>query len=85
MWAIELVADRDSKQPFSPQTKLYQRVFDSAFEQGLIVYPMGGCADGKSGDHIMISPPLVVSEAEIEQIVTQLGSAVNAAIAQVSK
>src|SRR5574341_1085410 len=84
MWAIELVADRDTKRPFPSQPKLYQRVFDIAFERGLIVYSMGGCADGKAGDHIMISPPLVVNEAEIEQIVDELAGALDTALAEVT-
>lgn len=81
MWGIELVADRATKQPFPPKSQLYQRVFDLAFEDGMIVYPMGGCADGKAGDHVMISPPLAVNEAEIHEIVERLRSALDRAVA----
>ncbi len=84
MWAIELVADRDAKQPFPPKSQLYQRIFDVAFADGLIVYPMGGCADGKAGDHVMISPPLVVAEAELQEIVERLQRALDTAITQVA-
>ncbi len=83
MWAIELVADRSTKAPFPAKQKLNARVFDHAFADGLIVYVMGGCADGVAGDHVMISPPLVVTEAELDEIIERLKRAVDAAIADV--
>ncbi len=84
MWAIELVADRATKEPFPPKSKLAGRVFDRAFADGLIVYVMSGCADGVSGDHVMVSPPFVVNEMEIDEIVSILVRAIDMAIADVS-
>lgn len=80
MWAIELVKDREAREPFAPGLHLSSEVFKRAFEQGLIVYVMSGCADGVSGDHVMISPPLVVNEAELDEIVSLLKDAVDWAI-----
>lgn len=34
-----------------------------------MVYPMGGTIDGKNGDHILIAPPFIVTEAQIDEIV----------------
>lgn len=69
---IEFVSDRGTKAPFDPRLKLNALVTGRAFEKGLIVYPGGGGADGVSGDHIMLSPPLVITEAQIDEVVAIL-------------
>ena len=47
--AIELVADRASKEPFDPAHKLHARIKQEAMARGLMVYPMGGTVDGVNG------------------------------------
>ena len=79
-WAIELVADRASKQVFDPALKMNERVKREAFQRGLSGYPMGGTIDGKRGDHFIVAPPYIVTAAEIDMIVERLGEAVDAAI-----
>jgi len=79
--AIELVADRASKAPFDPALRLHAAVKRQAFERGLVVYPMGGTIDGKSGDHVVLAPPFIIAEAELDAVVERLGDAVEAAIA----
>jgi adenosylmethionine-8-amino-7-oxononanoate aminotransferase len=79
-WAIELVADRASKQPFDPALKMNERVKQKAFERGLSGYPMAGTIDGQRGDHYIVAPPYIVTAAEIDTIVQRLGDAVDAAI-----
>src|SRR5215813_7832101 len=54
--AIELVADRGTKEPFDPVLKLHTRVKQQAMAHGLLVYPMGGTVDGRQGDHVLIAP-----------------------------
>jgi adenosylmethionine-8-amino-7-oxononanoate aminotransferase len=78
--AIELVSDRSSKSVFDPALKLHARVKKEAMSRGLMVYPSGGTIDGISGDHVLIAPPFIVSEAEIDTIVERLGDAVDAAV-----
>jgi adenosylmethionine-8-amino-7-oxononanoate aminotransferase len=72
MWGIEFVADRKTKAPFPPDLHFARRVCDLAFERGVILYPGSGCVDGVQGDHLMVSPPFVVAEAEIDEIVSVL-------------
>jgi adenosylmethionine-8-amino-7-oxononanoate aminotransferase len=84
MWAVELVADRATKRPFPASAHLSSRVFDMAFEEGMIVYAMSGCVDGIAGDHVMVAPPLVVEEEELDEIVSRLTAAIDAAVASVS-
>jgi hypothetical protein len=78
--AIELVADRDLKAPLNPALKLYERAKAEAFERGLLIYPGGGTADGRSGDHILIAPPYNVTDEELETIVSLLGETVDAVV-----
>ncbi|MBU0702798.1 MAG: aminotransferase class III-fold pyridoxal phosphate-dependent enzyme, partial [Chloroflexi bacterium] len=76
LWAVEFVADRIGKAPFPPQMHFARRVADVAFERGLIVYPGTGCADGVSGDLVMLGPPLVISEEQMDEMVALLREAV---------
>jgi adenosylmethionine-8-amino-7-oxononanoate aminotransferase len=78
--AIELVADRDTKAPFDPALKLHARIKREAMARGLMVYPMGGTIDGVFGDHVLLAPPFIVTEENVEAIVMRLGEAVDAAI-----
>ncbi len=79
-WGLELVADRASKTPFPPAAKLHAAVKREAMARGLICYPMGGTIDGSRGDHVLLAPPFIVSETEIEQIATILADSIDAAI-----
>ncbi|HKY95559.1 MAG TPA: aspartate aminotransferase family protein [Kiloniellales bacterium] len=81
--ALELVADRASKEPFDPAQKLHLRVKREAFERGLLCYPSGGTVDGSKGDHVLLAPPYIVNEEQIGIIVQVIGEAVDAAIAGV--
>jgi adenosylmethionine-8-amino-7-oxononanoate aminotransferase len=70
--ALELVADRQTKAPFDPALALHVRAKNEAFARGLLIYPGGGTADGRAGDHILLAPPYNVTDAEIEMIVDLL-------------
>src|SRR5580700_8281528 len=58
-WAIELVADRASKQVFDPALKMNERVKQQALARGVATYPMGGTIDGFQGDHVIVAPPYI--------------------------
>jgi len=79
--ALELVADRSTKQPFAPELKLNARIKREAMARGLMVYPMGGTIDGVRGDHVLLAPPFIVNDSQVDAIVERLGDAVDAAIA----
>jgi len=81
--AIELVADRATRTPFDPSLKLNSRIKAKAFERGLGCYPMGGTVDGRVGDHVLLAPPYIASEDEIDIIVERLGQAVDEALKNV--
>jgi adenosylmethionine-8-amino-7-oxononanoate aminotransferase len=81
--AIELVQDRASKTPFDPTHKLHARIKQQAMQRGLMVYPMGGTIDGRSGDHVLLAPPFIVDGKDVDAIVERLGDAVDAALASI--
>lgn len=79
-WGVELVHDRDSKAPFDPALRLHAQVKKQAMALGLMVYPMGGTVNGCDGDHILLAPPFVASDAELAHIVELLAEAIAASI-----
>jgi len=80
-WGIELVRDRASKTAFEPSLRLHARIKREAMARGLLVYPMGGTVDGRYGDHVLLAPPFIASEADLALVVERLQAAVAAAIA----
>jgi hypothetical protein len=74
---VEFVADKNSKRPFPPELNFAGRVAAAALKRGLLVYPMQGCVDGVSGDHILIAPPAVITGEQIEWAVEQLRRSVD--------
>ncbi len=79
--AVELVEDRASKRPFDPALKVHAKVKSEAMARGLMVYPMGGTIDGQRGDHVLLAPPFIATEAEIDDIVGRLAAAIETATA----
>jgi hypothetical protein len=71
-WAIEIVKDRQSKEPFPGKMHLAQKIWQNCFEKGLITYYSQGCANGTDGDVIMVGPPLMVDESQIDELVSIL-------------
>ena len=82
---MELVADRATKAPFDPQLALHQRAKADAFDRGLLIYPGGGTADGRSGDHILLAPPYNVTDDELEMIVDLLAQTVDAVLSVMTR
>lgn len=80
--AIEIVADRGTKEPFDPALKVHARIKAQAMARGLMVYPTGGTADGTRGDHVLIAPPFIVDAGTIDTIVERLAEAVDASLAR---
>ncbi|HQT78459.1 MAG TPA: aminotransferase class III-fold pyridoxal phosphate-dependent enzyme, partial [Rhodopila sp.] len=82
--ALEFVSDRGTKQVFDPALKVNERVKAAGMARGLATYPMAGTIDGKRGDHVILAPPYIVTEAEIDMIVERFGDAVDAAMASLA-
>ena len=77
--AVEIVEDKETRAPFAREAHVAERLTAAALEAGLVVWPNVGHADGKRGDLLMIAPPFIVTEQEIDMIVDRLESALKAA------
>ncbi len=78
---IELVEDRETKDPFDPKLKLHAKIKAAAMEEGLICYPMGGTIDGARGDHVLLAPPFILTPDQVGELTDKLGRAVDRALA----
>jgi adenosylmethionine-8-amino-7-oxononanoate aminotransferase len=72
LWAVELVADRETKRPFPRELKLAETLVESARDRGLVLWANVGHADGKNGDLVLIAPPFTIESAQIGQLVELL-------------
>ena len=77
MAAVELVADRETKEPFERHRRIAERVTEAAFEAGLIVWPNVGHVDGERGDLVMLGPPFIATDDELDEIGRRLGDALD--------
>lgn len=69
---LEFVADRETKKPFDPQKAIHKHFKAAAFEAGLICYPMGGTIDGQHGDHVLLAPPFIINDSQINECVDKI-------------
>ena len=65
--AVEFVSDRETMQPLPPEMNAHTEVVDMAFERGLIIYSRR-TRGGRIGDHFLICPPLIIEEAQIDEL-----------------
>ncbi|KAI8958977.1 aminotransferase, class III [Daldinia sp. FL1419] len=73
-WGIELVRDKETKEPFDPKYQLARRVQETALgaPYNLSLYFGQGCAGQGKGDHLMIMPAYNITQDVIETIVDKL-------------
>jgi adenosylmethionine-8-amino-7-oxononanoate aminotransferase len=76
MLAVELVADLATRAPFPREARVAERVVAAARDRGLLLYSSTGCADGTDGDLVMLGPPLVVTDAEVDELADLTAAAV---------
>ena len=76
MVGVEIVQDRNTKQPFPRDANVTERVVRAARDRGLILYSSTGCADGINGDLVMLGPPFVITEPELDEAVQKTRDAI---------
>ncbi|WP_022729726.1 aminotransferase family protein [Fodinicurvata sediminis] len=75
--AFELVSDRETMEPLPRELNAHARLVDIAFDKGLIIYSRR-TRGGHKGDHFMVCPPLIVEEAQIDELIGLLGDSLEA-------
>jgi adenosylmethionine-8-amino-7-oxononanoate aminotransferase len=74
---FELVSDRETMAPLPKMLNAYNRLVDLAFDRGLIIYSRR-TRGGYEGDHFLICPPLIISVAQIGEIIDMLCDSLDA-------
>jgi hypothetical protein len=83
MIGIELVRDRETREPWPRAARLVEAVVATARERGLLVYSGTGNANGVDGDTVLLGPPFVVTDDELVRIADGLAAAIDIAVASV--
>ena len=77
---IELVEDRVTKAPFDPARGVAGKIKKAAFESGLVCYPMSGTIDGRRGDHVLLAPPFIIEDTQLDELVDKLETAITSVL-----
>ncbi|PYH94841.1 PLP-dependent transferase [Aspergillus ellipticus CBS 707.79] len=85
-WGIEFVKDRDTKEPFSPETGVAFQIQETGLDPayGISLYAANGTVDCTRGDHALLAPPYNVTKEEIDIIVDTAGRVIDAVFAKVN-
>ncbi|MDX1608590.1 MAG: aspartate aminotransferase family protein [Halofilum sp. (in: g-proteobacteria)] len=84
LMALELVADRASMEPLPPLAMAACRLTELAFERGLVLY-WRRTRGGDRGDHVMVCPPLIVSEDQLDELAGALDDSLAALAAELGR
>jgi adenosylmethionine-8-amino-7-oxononanoate aminotransferase len=71
-WGIEFVLNKTNAHPFPASENVAFRLWEAAFERGLSLYHSSGCVDGINGDVLLIGPPYIITEAQIDVLMAIL-------------
>ena len=77
MGCIECVADKETREPFAPEIMVGKRIDDHCQERGLILRPLGSLC--------VFSPPLPITEAQIDRMVSIMGESIEATVADLRR
>lgn len=75
-WAVEFVLDKNLKTPFSPKANFCNQVVKHSLDLGLNILGNLGHTGEHQVDHVLVSPPYIVSDNELEEIVSLLKAAI---------
>jgi len=63
---VELVKNKETKEPFDPALTASSRLQVIAQQKGCMIYPTAGVVQGIKGDHFLIAPPFIITKEEID-------------------
>lgn len=73
--AVEFVEDKKSKQCFAPEKMVAKTIEQLALEEGVVTYACRGTVDYTKGDHMLFSPPLIMTESQVDEAVEKFTKA----------
>jgi len=78
MRGIEFVADKETKESIARELAYHYQVQSEALDRGLTMLAAGGCNKGSAGDMILLGPPFIITEEQIDEMIDVLSSAISA-------
>jgi adenosylmethionine-8-amino-7-oxononanoate aminotransferase len=76
MIGVELVRDRETKDPFRRTDQVTERVLAAARDSGLLLYASTGHVDGTNGDLVMLGPPFILTDEDAATLVELTADAI---------
>jgi len=73
---VEFVKDKATKEPFSKEYNLPDKIRTACLNEGIYVYPGGSTINGVRSSQIMIAPPFIIDDEHVNSIVNGLESAI---------
>lgn len=73
---IEFVQDKVAKKPFERSKKIVEGLVEHAQKTGITLWPNVGHVDGVNGDLVMLGPPLTITKAQADELVSLLYSTI---------
>ena len=80
LWAVELVRDRKTLEPFPKEADLCSKIVAAGLSKGVFYYP-GGCDPAR--DVITLGPPFTITTEQIEVLVDVLEYSIGSAVERV--
>jgi adenosylmethionine-8-amino-7-oxononanoate aminotransferase len=80
---IEFVEDRNTGRPYPSAARFAESFAAVALELGLVVWSNAGQLEDGTGDLVMLAPPFVITEEQIDEMVAILGQAAKRTAARV--
>ncbi|KAF9735873.1 hypothetical protein PMIN02_011660 [Paraphaeosphaeria minitans] len=76
-WAIELVKDRQTKEPFPVKQKVAPTIHAAGLQKfEIALLPGGGVVDGANGDLIVLAPAYDINHEEVDLVVQRASKAI---------
>ncbi len=77
LMGVEFVADRATRAPFPAEADVRTLFAHACLDQGVYVYQGGGNVDGRRGDHALLAPPFVLTDAQVERLAAGMAAALD--------
>ncbi len=74
---LELVKQNGEMEPFPAEASIAKRIAAAAMRQGLVLYPSRNGFEGKTLDFISVAPPLIITQEQIDELITKLDAAIS--------
>lgn len=82
---VEIVQNKYTKEPFPASMAISKMIGEMAIQKGVVLYPGRGSVDGTLGDHLQITPPLVINEEQLDEIVDVLKQCFKEVMSKIKK